>query len=110
MRAVTSAVAAAVADILMRITLAVSNVALLVRWQSLKEEEYSMREQRRNRHAISLTHKVRLANMAETKPTASAAKAFVRKAYECCDVTGYMARKYGIKGEIGIGQENFEKT
>ncbi len=64
-----------------------------------------MRRQRRDRHTVSLDRKSRLADLAESKPTASAARAFVRKAYECCDVAEYMARKYDIKGEIGIGEE-----
>lgn len=64
-----------------------------------------MRKQHRTRHTISLDRKRRLADLAETKPTASAAKAFIRKAYVCCDVAEYMARKYDIKGEIGIGEE-----
>jgi hypothetical protein len=47
--------------------------------------------------------------MAGTKPDAKAVKAFVRKAYERCDVIGYMAKnEYDIKGEIGIGQEDSE--
>ena len=65
-----------------------------------------MRKQRRNRYVISLDRKNRLTDMAETKPTARAAKAFIRKAYECCDVVEYMARKYDIKGEIGIGEKD----
>lgn len=64
-----------------------------------------MRKQRRNRYVISLDRKNRLADMAETKPTARAAKAFIRKAYECCNVAEYMARKCDIKGEIGIGEK-----
>lgn len=64
-----------------------------------------MRRRRRNQHAVSLDHKSRLAGMAEAKPSARAAKVFVRKTYECCDVLGYMAKKYDIKGEIGIGEE-----
>lgn len=65
-----------------------------------------MRRQHKNRHTISLNHKSRLAGMAETKPDAKAARAFIRKAYESCDVTEYMARKYDIRGEIGIGEES----
>lgn len=64
-----------------------------------------MRKRSGTRHAISLDRRNRLADMAETKPTASAAKAFIRKAYECCNVAEYMAGKYDIKGEIGIGEE-----
>lgn len=43
--------------------------------------------------------------MAETKPPDKAIAAFNRKAYECGDVAGYMAKKYDIKGEIGIEKE-----
>ncbi|MEZ3486848.1 MAG: hypothetical protein K1W22_09740 [Lachnospiraceae bacterium] len=64
-----------------------------------------MRRQRRDRHTVSLDRKRHLADLAESKPTASAARAFVRKAYECCNMAEYMARKYNIKGEIGIGEE-----
>ena len=35
-----------------------------------------------------------------------AVKAFGRKAYECCDVAEYMAKKYDIKGESGIGEKS----
>ena len=65
-----------------------------------------MRKQHKDRHTLSLEHRNRLAEMAATKPDAKAAKAFIRKAYECCDVLGYMTKKYDIKGEIGIGQES----
>ena len=41
-----------------------------------------MRRQRRDRHTVSLDRKRHLADLAESKPTASAARAFVRKAYE----------------------------
>ena len=58
------------------------------------------------RNKVSRDRRHRLAEMAATKPDAKAAKAFIRKAYECCDVLGYMAKKYDIKGEIGIGQES----
>jgi hypothetical protein len=44
--------------------------------------------------------------MAEAKPDARAAKVFVRKTYECCDVLGYMAKKCDVKGEIGIGEKD----
>lgn len=64
-----------------------------------------MRRRQRDRHSISLDRKSHLADLAETKPTAKAARAFVRKAYECCDVAEYMSRKYDIKGEIGIGEK-----
>ena len=68
-----------------------------------------MRKQRKDRHTLSLEHRHRLAEMAGTKPDAKAVKAFVRKAYERCDVIGYMAKnEYDIKGEIGIGQEDSE--
>lgn len=63
-----------------------------------------MRRRRRNQ-PVSLDRKSRLADLAEAKPDARAAKVFVRKTYECCDVLGYMARKYNIKGEIVIGEE-----
>lgn len=65
-----------------------------------------MRKQRKDRRTLSLEHRHRLAEMAGTKPDAKAAKAFGRKAYECCDVLGYMAKKYDIKGEIGIGEKS----
>lgn len=65
-----------------------------------------MGKQRRNRHSISLDRKRHLADLAESKPAPGAVKAFSRKAYECCDVLGYMVKKYDIKGEIGIGQES----
>ena len=55
-----------------------------------------MRKQRKDRHTLSLEHRHRLAEMAATKPDAKAAKAFIRKAYECCDVLGYMANKYDL--------------
>lgn len=42
-----------------------------------------MRRQRRDRHTVSLDRKSHLADMAESKPTASAARAFVRKAFVC---------------------------
>lgn len=58
---------------------------------------------------LSQDRKRRLADLAETKPDAKATKAFIRKAYECCDVLGYMAKKYDIKGEIGIGEENIRE-
>lgn len=68
-----------------------------------------MRKQHKDRHTLSLEHRHRLAEMAGTKPDAKAVKAFVRKAYERCDVIGYMAKnEYDIKGEIGIGQEDSE--
>lgn len=59
-----------------------------------------MRKQHKDRHTLSLEHRNRLAEMAATKPDAKAVKAFVRKAYECCE--------YDIKGEIGIGQKDSE--
>ena len=65
-----------------------------------------MNKHGRERNIASLDRRNRLAEMAETKPTAKAAKAFARKAYECCDVAGYMAKKYDIKGEIGIGEKS----
>ncbi len=55
---------------------------------------------------VDLDRKRRLAEMAETKPTAKAAKAFIRKAYVCDDATEYTAQKYGIKGEIGNGEDS----
>lgn len=57
------------------------------------------------RNIISLDQKRRLAEMAKTRPTDKATAAFVRRAFECCNVAEYMAKKYDIKGEIGIGQE-----
>ena len=65
-----------------------------------------MGKQRRNRHSISLDRKRHLADLAESKPAPGAVKAFSRKAYECCDVLGYMVKKYDIKGEIGIGEKD----
>lgn len=65
-----------------------------------------MRRRRRNQHAVSLDRKSRLAGMAEAKPDARAAKVFVRKTYECCDMLGYMTKKYDVKGEIGIGEKD----
>ena len=65
-----------------------------------------MRKQRKDRHTLSLEHRHRLAEMAGTTPDAKAVKAFGRKAYECCDVAEYMAKKYDIKGEIGIGEKS----
>ena len=52
-----------------------------------------MRKQRRDRHTVNLDRKRRLADMAETKPDAKAAKAFIRKAYVCDNRTGYVAGK-----------------
>ena len=65
-----------------------------------------MNRRGRERNIVSLDRRNRLAEMAEAKPDAKAAKAFVRKAYECCDVAGYMARKYDIKGDIAIGEKS----
>lgn len=66
-----------------------------------------MRKQQRDRKAISQDRKSGHEMMAENKPSASAARAFVRKAYECCDVAGYMARKYNVKERMDAGgQEN----
>ena len=65
-----------------------------------------MRNQHKDRHTLSLEHRHRLAEMAEAKPDARAAKVFVRKTYECCDVLGYMAKKCDVKGEIGIGEKD----
>ena len=64
-----------------------------------------MNKRGRERNIVNMDRKCRLTEMAETKPVASAARAFVRKAYECCNVAEYMAKKYDIKGEIGIGEE-----
>lgn len=64
-----------------------------------------MNKRGRERNIVNMDRKRRLTEMAETKPTAGAARAFVRKAYECCNVAEYMAKKYDIKGEIGIGEE-----
>lgn len=65
-----------------------------------------MNKRGRERNKVSQDRRHHLAEMSATKPDAKAAKAFIRKAYECCDVLGYMAKKYDIKGEIGIGQES----
>lgn len=65
-----------------------------------------MNRRGRERNKVSRGRRHRLAEMAVTKPDAKAAKAFGRKAYECCDVLGYMAKKYDIKGEIGIGEKS----
>ena len=51
-----------------------------------------------------------LADSAETKPTASAAKALIRDMYMRGSVAEYVAKKYDIKGEIEIGQEGSEKA
>ena len=64
-----------------------------------------MNKRGRERNIVNMDRKCRLTEMAETKPAAGAARAFVRKAYECCSVAEYTAKKYDIKGEIGIGQE-----
>ncbi len=42
----------------------------------------------------------------EEKTSASAAKALIRNMYMRGDVVEYMARKYDIKGEIGIGEKD----
>ena len=47
-----------------------------------------------------------LADAAETKPAASAAKALIRDMYMHGSVAEYIAGKYDIKGEIGIGEES----
>lgn len=65
-----------------------------------------MNRRGRERNKVSQDRRHHLVEMSATKPDAKAAKAFIRKAYECCDVLGYMAKKYDIKGEIGIGQES----
>ncbi len=44
-------------------------------------------------------------DMAGAKPVAAAAKALIRSMYVHGDVAEYVAGKYDIKGEIGIGQE-----
>ncbi len=49
--------------------------------------------------------KKRQGEPAETKPVAGAAKALIRNMYVHGDVAEYVAGKYEIKGEIGIGQE-----
>ena len=64
-----------------------------------------MNKRGRERNIVNMDRKCRLTEMAETKPAVGAARAFVRKAYECCSVAEYTAKKYDIKGEIGIGQE-----
>lgn len=65
---------------------------------TINEGSEDMGKQRRNRHSISLDRKRHLADLAESKPAPGAVKAFSRKAYECCDVLGYMVKKYDIKG------------
>lgn len=62
-----------------------------------------MNKRGRERNIVSLDRK---RSLSEIKPDAKMAKAFVRKTYECCDMLGYMARKYDIKGEIGIGEKS----
>ncbi len=47
--------------------------------------------------------KKRQGEPAETKPVAGAAKALIRSMYMHGDVAEYVAGKYDIKGEIGIG-------
>lgn len=49
--------------------------------------------------------KKRQGDTAEAKPVAAAAKALIRSMYMHGDVAEYVAGKYDIKGEIGIGQE-----
>ncbi len=44
-------------------------------------------------------------DMAEEKPAAGAAKDLIRNMYMHGGVAEYMAGKYDIKGEIGIGEE-----
>ena len=51
-----------------------------------------MNRRGREQNKVSQVRRHRLAEMAATKPDAKAAKAFIRKAYECCDVLGYMAK------------------
>lgn len=46
-----------------------------------------------------------LADPAEEKPAASAARALIRDMYMRGSVAEYVAKKYDIKGEIGIGEE-----
>jgi len=50
--------------------------------------------------------KKRQEDMAGAKPVAAAAKALIRSMYVHGDVAEYVAGKYDIKGEIGIGQES----
>lgn len=64
-----------------------------------------MNKRGRNRNIVNMDRKCHMMEMAETKPPDKATAAFNRKAYECCDVAGYMAKKYDIKGEIGIEKE-----
>lgn len=64
-----------------------------------------MNKRGRERNIVDLDRKRRLAEMAEAKPPDKATRAFTRKAFECGNVAEYMARKYDIKGEIGIGEE-----
>ena len=47
--------------------------------------------------------KKRQGDTAEAKPVAAAAKALIRSMYMHGDVAEYVAGKYDIKGEIGIG-------
>lgn len=49
--------------------------------------------------------KKRQEDMAGAKPVAAAAKALIRSMYMHGGVAEYMAGKYDIKGEIGIGEE-----
>lgn len=58
------------------------------------------------RNIISLDQKRSLAEMAKTRPTDKATAAFVRRAFECCNVAEYMAKKYDIKEEIGIEEKD----
>lgn len=64
-----------------------------------------MNKRGRERNIVNLDRKCRMAEMAGMKPPDKATKAFTRKAFECGNVAEYMAKKYDIKGEIGIGQE-----
>lgn len=64
-----------------------------------------MRKRRRDQDTLCRNQKSRLAEQADKRPSASAAKELIRKTYACSDVLGYVAEKYDIKGEIGIGEE-----
>lgn len=65
-----------------------------------------MNKRGRERNIVNLDRKCRMAEMAEMKPPDKATRAFTRKAFECGNVAEYMAKKYDIKGETEIGEND----
>ena len=61
---------------------------------------------KRLKNQYMLNRKRCMIGQVEEKTTASAAKALIRNMYMRGDVVEYMARKYDIKGEIGIGEKD----